>query len=171
MISGEKIVLRAPELTDVQVIYKWENDPSLRIFSRSQVPLSTFAIEQYILSLENNPFRAGEVRFMAETIESKVLIGHVDLFDIDALHRRAGVGILIEEGQRGKGFGKEILNILERWCKNSLNLHQLWCTISTNNVESIHLFTSDGFRQTGKREHWILEGNQWKDELFFQKKI
>ena len=169
MISGKHITLRAPEPADIPSIYQWENNPDVQTVSWSRIPVSAFAIEQYILNLDQDPFATGEVRLMAETTRDNLLIGHVDLFDIDAFHRRAGIGILVEERFRGKGFAREMLELLCHWSKKSINLYQLWCTVSTDNTRSIQLFTHQGFSKTGIREHWILEGDTWKDEFFFQK--
>ncbi len=169
MIKGKNIWLRAPEPEDVPIIYRWENDPEVRIISSFQQPVSAFAIEQYILNAGQNPFAVGDIRFMAMEKSTHAVIGHVDLFDLDPVNRRAGVGILLEKEFRGKGYAGEMLQLIETWCRQELDLHQLWCTITTDNQRSIRLFTRAGFRKTGIRYAWTRREGKWVDEVFMQK--
>jgi diamine N-acetyltransferase len=169
MIKGKQLLLRAPEFDDIPIIYRWENDPDIQIFSRVKTPVSIYAIEQYILSSEQDPFVARQVRFMAETTESRETVGHIDLFEIDAIHRRAGVGILTDSLHRQQGFASEMLQLIEGWCKTHLDLYQLWCNISASNAPSIQLFINAGYFESGRKRHWIRENGQWTDEMIMQK--
>ena len=90
------------------------------------------------------------------------------MFDFDPHHRRAGVGILIEDSARRKGFASEALQLLIEYCFDLLNLHQLYCSIEHDNKESIGLFTKAGFEACGKRRDWFFRNESWKDELLFQ---
>ncbi len=171
MIEGNKLRLRAPEFDDIPVIYQWENDPEIQVFSAVRTPVSIYAIEQYILSSEQDPFVARQVRFMADLAETHATVGHIDLFDIDARHRRAGVGILTDKSHRGLGYASEMLEIIGNWCKEQLELHQLWCNISSNNPESIQLFTKAGYAETCRKKEWLREGGEWVDEVFMQRML
>ncbi|HRZ42867.1 MAG TPA: GNAT family protein [Bacteroidales bacterium] len=164
-----KLRLRAPEFDDIPVIYLWENDPEVQIFSLVRTPVSIYAIEQYILSSDQDPFVAKQVRFMAETRENPVPVGHIDLFDIDARHRRAGVGILTDKAHRSTGYATEMLGLITHWCRQELELHQLWCKISASNARSIKLFSRAGFVETGRKREWLREEGNWVDEVFMQK--
>ncbi|MFO7723189.1 MAG: GNAT family protein [Bacteroidales bacterium] len=171
MIQGKHILLRAPEPGDLETIYRWENDPEVCLISLSGMPVSAFAVEQFILNASLDPLIQGQVRFMAERVHDHAVIGHTDLFEISAIHRRAGVGILLDKPYRQQGYGREMLNLLEDWSKKNLGLHQLWCTIARNNEASIKLFTKAGFEQTGVRKAWRWTGDGWIDEVMMQKKI
>lgn len=170
MIEGKRVMLRAPEMDDIPVIYRWENDKDVQNFSSFKVPVSSFAIEQYIINADQNIFAAGELRLMAVTKNNPgEIVGHVDLFDIDPVNRRAGVGILVDNEFRGKGYASEMLALIEKWSIENLFLHQLWCTIDEMNNNSIKLFSDAGYQQTGKRVQWKKGKNKWCDEVFMQK--
>jgi len=128
-------------------------------------------VEQFILNTNLEQFVQGQLRFLAERTEDHAVIGHVDLFEISALHRRAGVGILLDKAYRQQGYGHEILGLLETWTKKHLGLQQLWCTITRDNEASIRLFTKAGFEQTGIRKSWRWTGDGWIDEVMMQKQI
>lgn len=95
-------------------------------------------------------------------------IGSIDLFDFDPFHKRAGIGILIDEPFRRKGFALEALSLLTEYCFHTLNLHQIYCTIGDDNSESIKLFAKAGFVQCGIKKEWLCRNGSWTDELIFQ---
>jgi diamine N-acetyltransferase len=95
-------------------------------------------------------------------------IGAIDVFDFNAHNRRAGIGISIIENKRQKGYAGTALDILIEYMFGHLNLHQIYCNIEKNNTESIGLFTSRGFKETGIKRDWNLRNNKWIDEHLFQ---
>jgi diamine N-acetyltransferase len=97
------------------------------------------------------------------------VVGHLDLFEIDPLNRRAGVGILVDSRFRGQGYALEMIAMVSEWVRKTLDLHQLWCTVGINNHDSIKLFLKAGFKQTGIRQGWIRSEGEWEDEVFLQK--
>jgi len=106
---------------------------------------------------------------MIELSENQSTVGAVDLFDFEPLHRRVGLGILIEEENRGKGFASEALDLILKYCFETLMVHQVYCNIASSNQISRQLFINKGFFLAGTKKDWLLINNQWVDELLFQK--
>ncbi len=167
MISSEKIVLRAPEPEDVDFLYQLENDEKLWHVSQTFRPFSRFEMEQYVLMAEKDPYESHQVRFMID-LKSGDTIGTVDLFEIDPYNKRAGVGIVIVEDFRERGFAYEALKLVTSYCFDQLNLHQLYCNIEVDNTVSIELFKKAGFEVSGLKKDWNLKNSVWKDEYFLQ---
>jgi diamine N-acetyltransferase len=176
-LQGQFTSLRALEPSDIDVLYKWENDTETWKISNTQTPFSRFVLEEYIVSSHQDIYAAKQLRLMIELIpfpgtseEAKRVIGSIDLFDFDANHQRAGIGILIaEKGDRRHGYASEALKILIEYCFSTLNLHQIYCNITTDNEPSVLLFQQHGFQVAGIKRQWIREGAKFKDELFLQK--
>lgn len=167
-LKGKDIFLRPIEITDLQAVYDWENDPEIWEVSNTVNPLSRFFLEQYILNAQNNIYSDKQLRLIIETLEGQ-RVGSVDLFDFDAHNRRCGVGILIDRDYRNKGYASQALDLVIDYSRDTLNLHQLFCNINTDNQVSINLFTKKGFLKTGHKKHWNLRGNTWTDEYFMQR--
>jgi diamine N-acetyltransferase len=168
---GPNLLLRAPEPDDIDIIFRWENDMSVWHLSNTITPFSRFTIEQFVLNTDNDIFASKQLRLMIDchsSVAGTATVGSIDLFDFDPHHRRAGIGILIDESSRRKGFAIEALNLLVEYCFNTLNLHQLYCNIGQNNTESISLFTKVGFTLCGHKKEWVLREGSWTDELMFQ---
>lgn len=171
MDSSLKITLRAPELNDLNKIQTWENDKALWHLSNTLLPFSRFSIEQYILSEQEDIFSKKQARFIIALVNNEEeldSIGAIDLFDFDPKNRRAGVGILIEEKYRNKGYAKQALTLLIDHSFNVLNLHQLYCSILYSNTESLNLFKGQQFSVIGVKKDWILLNNEWQDEYILQ---
>lgn len=168
-MKGKRISLRTPEPSDIDRLYAWENDTSVWRVSNTIVPYSRNDIEQFVLNTHHDIYAAKQLRLMIiKNGRSKTPAGAVDLFDFDPLHRRAGVGILIDEKERGKGLAGEALNLLRSYSFNTLNLHQLYCHIATENTLSIRLFSKAGFEITGTMKDWTLSDGHWHDVVFMQ---
>ena len=171
MITGKKIILRALEPEDIDLLYKWENDQTSWHLSNTLTPFSRFALEQYIMTADQDIFTAKQLRLMIDKTETdgKKCIGAIDLFDFDPVNKRAGIGILINENDRNKGFASEALRLLIQYCFSTLELHQLYCNIESTNTGSLKLFQNQGFEIAGKKRDWIRKNSQWTDEYFLQK--
>lgn len=170
-MKSKNIKLRALEPEDIDLLYKWENDPEIWHFSNTRTPFSRFDIEQYVLSTNKDLYKDRQVRFMIDMTGKEKLqtIGTIDLFDFDPLNQRAGVGIFIIPEARQNGFADEALQLLIQYAFNTLNLHQLYCNITSDNKKSIDLFKKNGFSFIGEKRDWILKNNDWINELIFQR--
>ena len=164
-----KISLRALEPEDLELLYQWENNDSYWIISNNFSPFSKFILKRYLENSHKDIYETGQLRFMIDHMEDKMTIGTIDLFDFDPFHKRAGLGILIaNEAYRRKGYATMALRCLINYCFTTLQLHQLYCNILSNNSESIDLFKKQGFVQTGIKKEWISTSNGFLDEYLFQ---
>jgi len=165
---GEKIKLRALEPEDVDVLYRWENDQSMWRVGDTITPFSRFDVEQYVLTADKDIFTARQLRLMIDKLQDDISVGAIDLFDFDPVHKRIGLGILIDHEFRGNGFASEALDLVVDYCFKQLMVHQLYANITPDNVKSIQLFESKNFELVGKKKEWLLIENTWVDELLYQ---
>jgi len=167
-LSSEHILLRAIEPADIDLLYQWENDTGNWVVSNTQTPFSRFVLEQYITSAHEDIYTVKQLRLIICNTDSHP-IGSIDLFDFDPNNLRAGIGILIgDKTERKKGYASEALKLLIDYSFTTLNLHQLYCNITTDNESSILLFQKHGFQITGIKKQWVRDGNKYKDELLLQ---
>ena len=168
---GPNLLLRAPEPADIDTIFRWENDMSVWHISNTIAPYSRFAVEQFVLNTDNDIFATKQLRLMIDyhsSVTETTTVGIIDLFEYDPYHKRAGVGILIDEKFRNKGFATEALYLLIEYCFKTLDLHQVFCLIEQSNHNSIRLFSKAGFIKCGHKKDWLHWGERWTDVLTFQ---
>jgi diamine N-acetyltransferase len=163
------IKLRALEPEDLELLYEWENNITYWTISNTVSPFSKYTLKRYVENSHKSIYETGQLRLMIDHIPDKVSIGTIDIFDFDAYHKRAGLGILIaSEEYRRKGYATMALTCLVDYCFKTLQLHQLYCNILVNNCESIDLFKKIGFVESGVRKEWIKTSDGYLDEHMFQ---
>ena len=161
--------LRALEPEDLELLYEWENNESYWAISNTISPFSKFTLKRYLENSHKSIYESGQLRLMIELLREKKTIGTVDIFDFDPFHRRAGLGILIaSEDYRRKGYATMALTGLIDYCFKTLQLHQLYCNILANNMESIELFSGLGFREAGIKKEWVKTPDGYLDEYIYQ---
>jgi diamine N-acetyltransferase len=165
----EKVRLRALEPEDLELLYEWENNDSYWVISNTVSPFSKYTLKRYMENSHKSIYETGQLRLMIDLSEEKKTIGTIDIYDFDPFHKRAGIGILIaDEAQRKKGYASMSLKCLIEYCFRTLQLHQLYCNILSNNSESIDLFKKMGFTESGMKKEWVKTTDGYLDEYMFQ---
>ncbi|MBT8263361.1 MAG: GNAT family N-acetyltransferase [Bacteroidia bacterium] len=168
-LSGNKIILRALELTDLDFLYQLENDESVWEVSNTSTPYSKYVLKQYLENAHRDIYEVKQLRLVICTSEKMKPIGFIDLFDFEPRHSRIGVGIVIfKDTDRRKGYASEALKLVADYSFSHLKVHQLFANISEDNHVSIKLFEKLGFELSGSKREWIISEKGFKNELFYQ---
>jgi len=168
MLTGQNIKLRALEPSDLELLYKWENDTSIWKVSQTITPFSKDILSRYLENAHQDIFTAKQLRLMIE--KDGIPLGTVELFDFDPIHLRCGIGVwIVDEEHRRKGYAKEALQLIINFAFSYLHLNQIYCNISSHNQASINLFSALDFQLVGQKLKWNKTPNGWEDELLFQR--
>lgn len=160
LLSNSEIKLRALEPEDVDTLYKWENTSSLWVHGSTLAPYSRHALRRYITETQlSDIYESKQLRLMIDLSDSGVSIGAVDLYDLDARNKRAGVGIIIDEAFRSHGYASAALDLLKDYAFNFLGLHQLYAHIAESNIISLQLFQNAGYQEAGIMTDWLQTSN------------
>ncbi|MBQ4540862.1 MAG: GNAT family N-acetyltransferase [Alistipes sp.] len=168
-IEGTACRLRALEIEDIEAMYGWENDTEVWRASGSVAPFSRNVLRRLIDEQQFDIYATRQMRLVIECATSGEAVGAVDLFEFDPHHRRAGVGIIVAPPYRLRGYALDALLTLERYAKEVLMLHQLWCSAGADNKASLSQFAKAGYAECGRRREWILSTDGATDEVLMQK--
>ncbi|MGY8987755.1 MAG: GNAT family N-acetyltransferase [Flavobacteriales bacterium] len=146
MLKGKNIQLRYLEQSDLDFLYDIENDEKLWKFGSERHHFSKKVLTEYISNAKQDIEISKQLRFVIDYNQAP--IGMIDLYDFEA--KVAGVGVLILEKYRRRGFAKESLKLLSKYAFSTLKLKKLFCSITTDNKKSIKLFTSVAFKLKSK---------------------
>jgi diamine N-acetyltransferase len=170
ILKGEKIQLRAPEKSDLDLLFEWENDPSVWLITQTRAPFSSDLLQDYLDHADKDLYEFGQMRLMIDCLNPKKTIGNIDLFEFDPFNKRLGIGICIADTkERGNGYAKEALQQALDYAFEQYDLEQVFCNILSSNEVSLRLFAQAGFEQVGIKKRWIREGKVWHDEILLQK--
>lgn len=165
----EKLILRALEPEDLDFLFALENDQTLWEYSDTQTPFSKETLKAYLRNAHQDIYTAKQQRYIVCNAQDASPIGCVDLYDFNPIHRRAGVGLVILEEFRNKGIGKVLLQLIEETAFNTLQLHQLYADVGSENEASIRLFQSMGYERVGVKKDWNYNRLAYHDVVVFQK--
>ena len=165
MLKGKRIMLRAAEPEDLDLMYLIENDTDLWAVGCSNVPYSMYALRQFIEHTTNDINTDGQVRLVIALTENRNAVGFVDLQNYDLRHRRAEVGIVLLPEWQHLGLASEVLGILDRYASKHLLIHQLYALVSANHTIAQALFTKAGYKKTATLKHWLCNGEEWQDAM------
>jgi diamine N-acetyltransferase len=167
-IEGNLCRLRALEPEDLDAMYGWENDTDSWRVSGTVAPFSRHVLSRLIDEQQFDIYATRQMRLVIETLDGRA-VGAVDMFEFDPQNLRAGVGIIVAPPYRKQGFALDALQTLERYVRDVLRMHQLWCSVGADNDASLALFRKAGYAECGRRKEWILTPNGAIDEVLMQK--
>ena len=94
--------------------------------------------------------------------------GTIDYLNFDPLNNRAELGLFIAAEQRGKGLGRQALELLTAYSRDHIGLRQLYVYIALDNTVCLNLFEDFGYRRVGILQSWVKRGNTYRDVALLQ---
>jgi diamine N-acetyltransferase len=168
VLKNKTITLRALEPEDLDFLFSTENNSDFWEVSSTQTPFSKFILKKYLANAQQDIYEARQLRLVIENTDTNENVGFIDLFDFNPQHQRAGIGILILKEYQNKGFASEALKMITQYAFSTLNLHQVYANIPTDNRNSISLFEKLKFIKVGSQKDWILSEGSFKDVHLYQ---
>jgi diamine N-acetyltransferase len=162
--------LRAPEPDDLDVLFRWENDPEQWDNALCSAVVSRHALWNYLQNCSDDIFAEGQVRFMIDALIDDALttVGTIDLCDFCGRDRRAFVSIFIDKPYRGRGYGSQALAAVVHIALLRYNIEQLAAIIAADNQASLSLFAAAGFTTGGVLRSWLSRGQTRVDAHLLQ---
>ena len=164
-----RVGLRPFRDEDLSGMRSWVNDPdTVRYLG------GTYALPQTWEMTENRLRRilegdAGGVQFAVADAESGKYVGQCDLMMIDRVARKAEVALVICPDSRGKGFGREALELLCGYAFETQNLRRLYLFVAEDNRAAVKCYSAAGFAVEGKLRGHMYANGAYRDVLVMAK--
>ena len=145
-IKGKKVLLRAIEFEDADLLLQMINDEEIeRMMWGYSFPV---AHHQQIKWIENLSSEKSVFRAMIDV--NGTAIGTAILSDIDMRNGIAEIHIKLANAcERGKGYGTDAISALVAYAFNELRLNCVYCRIKEDNIASQKAFEKSGFIKEG----------------------
>ena len=142
LLSNETVTLRALEPTDLDTLYRWENDTTLWAVSDTVAPYSREALWHYLQEYTGDIYAQRQLRLMVTLTSDGSPVGTIDFFNFDPLNNRAEMGLFIAAEHRGKGLGRQALDLLTAYARDHIGLRQLYVFIGLDNKACLDLYVA-----------------------------
>ncbi|MDR0413574.1 MAG: GNAT family N-acetyltransferase [Dysgonamonadaceae bacterium] len=169
LLENDIIRLRALEPEDLDDLYRWENDAALWRHGSTLAPYSRFVLRDYLQHSSPDLFQTRQLRLMITEKKTGTAAGTLDLYDFEPVHLRAGVGILLDENYRNRGFGLQALQLTAEYARRILLLKQLYAHIPQSNPASYNLFKKSGYEEAGRLKAWVKTAQGFVDAYLMQR--
>jgi diamine N-acetyltransferase len=164
IITGEKILLRPIKKEDYKSVFNWFNQKDVIDNLIGFRP--NFSMEEALSWCEKSSEQtSNSIKWAIETLTNPdIPIGFTGLYNINYLNRNAESAIIIgEKNSRGKGIGKEALEIASEFAFKYLNLQLIYANILSSNSPSLNLYKGVGFEEEGVLRKRIYRNGHWHD--------
>ena len=168
-IVGERVYLRpiTDSKEDTDNIIRWRNSDAVRPYFIYQKP---FTEEGHRSWLEKEIFSGKGFQFIVCRNEDDKPIGCTYLRDYDSYTRKAEYGVFLGEvEERGKGIGKEILNLTLEFAFKEQKMHKVYARAFADNMPSVQSFLSCGFEKEAHLKDEELIDGVYRDIVFLGK--
>jgi len=155
----KQLSLRALERGDLRFIHNLNNNRNIMSYWFEEPYESFDELEElYNKHIHDN----AERRFVVED-DNKVLIGLVELIEIDYIHRSAEFQIIITPEHQGKRYAKTLINKALDYSFTILNLHKIYLLVAIENEKAIHLYQQCGFIEEGHLVEEYFTNGKYRD--------
>lgn len=163
-----KVYLRALEIDDYVLIYKWRNDVEITKYLGCNVFLVSSEREKK--SIENKIFDdTKNVYFAVCDYQSNKLIGYTSINNIDLRNLKAEWGgtLIGDKDFIGNGFGKEASKLMLRFLFDQYPIHKCYAYCLEEHPSTQKLFSSLGFKHDGILRDEVFKNGEFKNVLLF----
>ena len=165
-IQTTRLNIRHLKLSDLTDFHIYRSNPEVTKYQGFDV-MTIEQAEQFINDNATKHFgNAGEwVQYGIENIETGQLIGDcaikLDQYDT----RIAEIGITISNFEQKKGFAKEVLLGILSFLFDKKEIHRVVEIVDAENIASVNLLKSTGFKQEGHFIENIFFKGKWGSEF------
>ncbi|MGF7237668.1 MAG: GNAT family N-acetyltransferase, partial [Frankia sp.] len=158
-LLGGRVLLRAPRPEDADALYEITRDAATMMMlmsSRAWIPDSPDGFLARHVARLREPADAADAWFVVADRDDTVVYGQADLWGIDSHNRYGNIGLSLTPRWRGRGLGRDIVEVLCRYAFTIRGLHRLQYEASTPNRASVRTAERAGLRREA-----LLRSYEW----------
>lgn len=163
-LIGQRILLREYRSEDLSAIRKWVNDEeTVRYLSTRFWPAQTMVdTEEFLSRMLQSSHNA--YNFVIADREDESYIGQLDMFRVDWRLRQGELGMVIgNEQERGRGIGREALELMQRFAFRTLGMERLELEVHMDNQRALRCYQGAGFTLEGVKRHAFWTDGRFAD--------
>lgn len=161
VLKCNNLKFRRPTLNDVDELVNLKNNREAARMLGGNTP--TYTCEDLMKWVDSHNNNKEEVLLVVYDETVKKLIGHVGLYKIDNLVKKAEYGILLaDDNSRGKGYGTMCTKTMVNYAFDELKLHKVYAEVIVDNKASEAMFKKCGFKVDG-----VLRDDNFKNDRYY----
>lgn len=162
-LHTERVIVRPYTPEDIPTLHAWFNDPEVTNYMfTGQKPTTT----DQVAAILKHDVDTNNVVLMATAKETGTLIGLVGLYEIHDTAKKAELRIIIGEKEYwGKGYGRELTELITFYGFDRLNLHRIYLGFTATNKAAEGAYTNAGYVHEGVLRDDIYRNSRYHDSI------
>ena len=167
LLAGSLIRLTALRESDTDVMARSRDDATFWRL-QSTTPAAPTTAEAVATVMRETAAKDDTYLFVIRPLDDDRYVGMINLHSIEWNHGAAQLGMGIDDpADRGKGYGREALELVLRFAFHELNLHRVGLGVFDYNTPAIRLYESVGFVAEGADREYLNRDGRRHDALRF----
>jgi RimJ/RimL family protein N-acetyltransferase len=168
MLSGKLVNLRPIRRSDLKFISSWINDADVQYYSQEEYPC--YFSPWVIKCIYSEGIKGKKYIFIIEDKAGNI-IGEIWLDPIYLYNGSAELAIIIGRKEyRGRGYGKDVIDTVKKYCFKELNLNSILLKVFAFNIRAINCYKACGFKIIGRCKKNVTRNGAVYDELIMEVK-
>lgn len=161
--------LRPYKKTDEKYLLKWFDDE--RKFYMWSAGIYKYPLDEKQLSKHRQTFEDDENGWIFMMLdEVGIPIGHVAIKNVDYKANSAHIGfIVVDPEQRGKGYGKKLVNLITKYAFDILNVDRVTLNVFEVNPVAKKCYEFVGFKVESRKKAMLKYNDEEWDAYFMIK--
>jgi RimJ/RimL family protein N-acetyltransferase len=166
VLESPRLLIRNLRLADLPPFHEYRSNPEVMRYQGFDTFTKQEA-EDFIKDQRNRLFgKPGEwVQFGLELKKSGAIIGDCAIRYKDTEKRIGEIGITMSHLEQGKGFATEVMKCIMTYLFDEKGIHRIEEIVDAENIASIRLLQSLGFRKEGHFIENIFFKGKWGSEF------
>lgn len=154
VLTGTKIKLEPTHKNEIDLIMEFEKN--------NHQYVGEYSKEKH-LKLLSDP---NCLHFIVKHLENNRPVGHAIIFGINDPHKVLEFRRLTIS-EKGKGYGREVLQLIKQYCFKQLKHHRLWLDVYNDNPRAFTLYESEGFKLDGLLRENVKTENGYRSQRIY----
>jgi len=165
LLKGKLVRLREYKQSDVELAYKYMNDPEVLLNLGNGIPYPMI-LEKEQEWFDSQIKSKDTYSFAIESLEDGIYIGGCGINWYDWKNGTAEIGIFIGNQQfREKGYGTDAMKVLIDFIFNQTNINRIQLSTYSFNERAYKTYLKCGFKEEGRLRQRIFRNGKYHDEI------
>jgi RimJ/RimL family protein N-acetyltransferase len=160
-LQGKLVYLRPFTAEDLPQLMAWFNDPQIRGLTGEVFPTDPKGMDEFLERIHNDHER---VWLAIVRQEDDRLIGETGLLRMFPAWRTTDMSIILGDPTAwGKGYGREVMELMLDYAFGSLNFHRVAIGVVGTNTRALKFYEGVGFKQEGIQRDGYFFDHHYQD--------
>lgn len=164
MLRGALVGLVPLQSTDVDVLYRWLNDPKVRMAAGDQTWRPAYSLDQVQELIGERLSQASRFDLVSVDLTDGRPLGLLEITHLHPMSDSARIGMVWGE-EENEDLMEESLILALGYAFNSQSLHRVWARVPSSNQTVINIYQRAGFRVEGVLREDHFRGGVWRDSV------